>query len=251
MAKKRKPVKPAAHAPASSSSQEKIAISLGDKLKDIGISERTSNQKRATAEQGKSKKPRDQEQPSHKDTPIDGRDDLSRAYFGVTPLKDKGKGRKSDGLPCCCDDSAVGAGSDTVRFNTMIRDGDVVFHGFDINWDRDGDVSAYRRDTDPDVLINLSGKRYHPMATLDLHGMFSNEIELRVSDFVRSQYRLGNRQLLIVHGKGKHSEGGVGVLATYSVKALTQGGAARYVRAFCTADFKHGGSGALAVLLIP
>ena len=54
---------------------------------------------------------------------------------------------------------------------------------------------------------------------------------------------------MIVHGAGKHSEGGQGVLGQCTVEALTSGGAAPLVRAFATAHTRQGGLGALAVYL--
>jgi DNA-nicking Smr family endonuclease len=55
--------------------------------------------------------------------------------------------------------------------------------------------------------------------------------------------------LLVIVGKGLHSEDGYGVLARAAVAALTQGVAAPLVLAVSSAHPKHGGSGALAVIL--
>ena len=70
-----------------------------------------------------------------------------------------------------------------------------------------------------------------------------------VSEFVRKQQRKGTRYLLLITGKGQHSEGGVGVLRDAAVEALTHGGAAPSVLAFSSAHAAHGGTGALAILL--
>ena len=59
----------------------------------------------------------------------------------------------------------------------------------------------------------------------------------------------GISRLLIVHGKGLHSAGGIGVLALAVVDSLTEGRAAALVRALMTAPQRLGGSGALAVQL--
>ena len=79
--------------------------------------------------------------------------------------------------------------------------------------------------------------------------MRSAEVERAVHDFVRDAQRRRARHLLIIVGKGQHSEDGVGVLAEVAVRALSQGGAAPLVAAFASAHSRHGGSGALAVLL--
>jgi DNA-nicking Smr family endonuclease len=70
-----------------------------------------------------------------------------------------------------------------------------------------------------------------------------------VHDFVRAQQRSGVRQVLVIVGKGSHSEDGVGVLGAAAVEALTHSGAAPLVVAFASAHPRHGGSGAIAVLL--
>lgn len=86
--------------------------------------------------------------------------------------------------------------------------------------------------------------------TLDLHGSARAEVEARVSKFVRASHQRGDRVLLIVHGKGNHSEGGLGVLRDATIEALTEGGAAILVKAFVTAKPALGGTGALLVGLV-
>jgi DNA-nicking Smr family endonuclease len=55
--------------------------------------------------------------------------------------------------------------------------------------------------------------------------------------------------VLIIHGKGAHSEGGIGVLEEACVEALTKGGAAPFVEAFATAPARFGGRGAIVARL--
>lgn len=96
----------------------------------------------------------------------------------------------------------------------------------------------------------LSGPGVAPEATLDLHGARADAAERELVRFVRREHRRGRRRLCIVHGKGLHSEGGVGVLADRVVHALTEGGAAPVVLAFATAHPELGGAGALIVQLV-
>jgi DNA-nicking Smr family endonuclease len=116
--------------------------------------------------------------------------------------------------------------------------------------ERDDDhVSGYRADLGPGALAMLKGSRWQPQDTLDLHGYRTREME---SELVPELVRLVNRgvsRLLIVHGKGLHSAGGIGVLGLAVVNALTEGRAASLVRALKTAPLRLGGSGALAVEL--
>jgi DNA-nicking Smr family endonuclease len=116
--------------------------------------------------------------------------------------------------------------------------------------ERDDDhVSGYRADLGPGVLAVLRSSRWQPQDTLDLHGYRTREME---AELVPELLRLVNRgvsRLLIVHGKGLHSEGGIGVLGLAVVDTLTEGRAASLVRALKTAPLRLGGSGALAVEL--
>ncbi len=127
---------------------------------------------------------------------------------------------------------ALVAGS--VRFNVQ-RD-DAFVHGL-------------RSDASVKLLSRLTGKSFAAEASLDLHGRRAAEVARLVSEFVRTKHRSGARSLLIIAGKGLHSEGGVGVLGGSVVDALVQGGAAPLVLAFATPHDNHGGSGAIAVLL--
>jgi DNA-nicking Smr family endonuclease len=119
---------------------------------------------------------------------------------------------------------------------------------FEVRWD-DGLVEGLRKGASDKFLRRLSGAGFEPEATLDLHGLRRAQAERVVHDFVRAEHRRGVRYLLIIVGKGTHSEDGVGVLAEAAVEALTQGIAAPLVSAFATADTRHGGRGALAVQL--
>jgi DNA-nicking Smr family endonuclease len=79
-----------------------------------------------------------------------------------------------------------------------------------------------------------------PQATLDLHGMNSREAEQALENFVLECRRRGLRKVLIVHGKGHHSQGEPvlqGVVRMYLEKSP-------YTGAFGPAERKHGGRGA-------
>jgi DNA-nicking Smr family endonuclease len=71
-----------------------------------------------------------------------------------------------------------------------------------------------------------------------------------VETFVRGHHRRGAKHLLIIVGKGLHSEDGQGVLLPALIDALTKGGAAPLVRCFASAHMTLGGTGAVAVQLI-
>lgn len=111
-------------------------------------------------------------------------------------------------------------------------------------------VEGWRSEGSSKLVMRLSSKGFVPEATLDLHGERVARVTDVVASFVRMHHRRGARHLLIIVGKGLHSEDGVGVLLPALIDALIQGLAAPLVRAFASAHAVHGGTGAVAVLLI-
>ena len=110
-------------------------------------------------------------------------------------------------------------------------------------------VEALRADSSPKLLARIQSKGFTPEATLDLHGLREHQVEPAIERFIRNHQRRGARHILLIVGKGLHSEEGVSVLAPAAISALSQGLAAPWVIAFSTAHAVHGGTGALAVLL--
>jgi DNA-nicking Smr family endonuclease len=130
------------------------------------------------------------------------------------------------------------------------RLGELVGGGVRFKVTRDDDhVQGLREGVSPKHLARIEGRGFSPEATLDLHGERAADVATRVASFVRTARRKCAKHVIVITGKGLHSEGGVSVLRDAAVKALTAGGAAPVVAAFCTAHPDHGGSGALCVLL--
>lgn len=233
----------------SSVSKQKVEQSLGDKLKAAGIFEEIQNRNDPDAQRIAREPPCSRDSELKPDTGKANRDELSRAYLGVRRLE-KRKNRRvrkpseSQGNVKTDDEPTVGR---------LAAEREITLRAapdFEISWDRDGDVSASRRNATMDELCALFQHRFRPEAILDLHGTVARDLEMKVTQFVLSEYRRGIRRLLIVHGKGKHSDDGVGVLVDHLVKVLTRSRISRYVRGFHTAELEHGGSGALAVTLV-
>jgi DNA-nicking Smr family endonuclease len=171
---------------------------------------------------------------------------LNAAYAGVQPIRRPKRGRRAVGPAVRRVTAAPDPGDQAARERlAALVSGGVRF---EIRWD-DGWVQGLRQGTEERVLRRLSGAGFEPEATLDLHGMSREQAMRATHEFVRGQQQRGARYLLIIVGKGLHSEGGVGVLAESAAKALTQGLAAPLVTAFASADARHGGRGALAVML--
>ncbi len=94
------------------------------------------------------------------------------------------------------------------------------------------------------ILRNMRQGHYEAEAILDLHGKTSTEARESLSRFLLQCQRESVKHALIIHGKGRgHS---MPILKNKLNHWLRQ---TEHVLAFCTATPKHGGSGALYVLL--
>jgi DNA-nicking Smr family endonuclease len=117
-----------------------------------------------------------------------------------------------------------------------------------ITVERDGDRIAGRAaGVSGAQLAALASGKCRPEVTLDLHGLTSERAERALSRFVSAAVRDGQRCLLVVPGRGLHSDGGP-VLREVVVDVLT-GPMARHVSCFVTAMSHDGGPGALYVML--
>lgn len=92
--------------------------------------------------------------------------------------------------------------------------------------------------------------------TLDLHGMTQPEAHDALIRYIGASYRMGRRCLIVVTGKGQRSadadnflHGGRGVLQRAVPKWLNQLDLRPMILAIAHAQPKHGGAGALYVLL--
>jgi DNA-nicking Smr family endonuclease len=99
------------------------------------------------------------------------------------------------------------------------------------------------------VLRQLRRGHFKIAARLDLHGQTKKEAHQNLLSFVDRSRRDERRAVLIIHGRGLHSSEGGAVLKTAVVRWLTETPLARAVLAFCPAQPKDGGLGALYVLL--
>ena len=84
------------------------------------------------------------------------------------------------------------------------------------------------------------------MATLDLHGLSKTEAYERMQTFIRRQFSLGHRHVLVITGKGRVGEG---VLRRAVPEWLNEPAMRRMVAGMAIASPEKGGEGALHVLL--
>lgn len=180
---------------------------------------------------------------------------LNDAYDGARPLGSQKKRAKplAEREVAARDRGRIAAAATRERADELAartRLAALVSEGVRFKLRREDDyVEGLRADTSPKLLTRLAGKGFAPEATLDLHGLRVSQVGPAIEKFVRTQQRRGARNVLLIVGKGLHSEDGVSALAPAAVEALTQGLGAPWVIAFSTAHAVHGGGGALAVLL--
>ncbi len=115
----------------------------------------------------------------------------------------------------------------------------------------DGWVEGRREDAPKSRLADLRNGRATPEAEIDLHGMTGDEATKALIAFLARERDRGRAIVRVIHGKGLHSEGGIGVLGDRVLSAIMRGNAGPAVHAFVTASIEGGGSGALLVRLNP
>jgi DNA-nicking Smr family endonuclease len=110
-------------------------------------------------------------------------------------------------------------------------------------------VEGARLGLDPRLLSQLRRGEFSVQAHLDLHGMIQPDAKEAVTSFIVDSVRKGRRTVLIVHGRGLRSPGGLPVLKHAAAQWLSHGIAGGYVLAFATARPTDGGAGAVYALL--
>lgn len=108
---------------------------------------------------------------------------------------------------------------------------------------------GYVRGLDIKTFQQLKAGSLSVAAHLDLHGMNSDQAQESLLFFMRESYMQGHRCVLIVTGRGHNSPGGQSILRRETESWLTRDPLKRVVLAFCTAQPKDGGAGAVYVLL--
>jgi DNA-nicking Smr family endonuclease len=172
---------------------------------------------------------------------------LNQAYRGVAPIRRPQRTRVAPGpKPSPAKVRGADPADDAARERLAALVGGGV--RFEVRWD-EGFVQAQRAGGASSALARAGSARFEPEASLDLHGRQRAEAQRVLGEFVRKEHRRGARRLLVIVGKGQHSEDGVGVLGAAAVETLTAGVAAPLVAAVASAHPTLGGRGALAVVL--
>jgi len=96
-------------------------------------------------------------------------------------------------------------------------------------------------------LTQLRAGKLHTEDTLDLHGQTVELGKQLLREFVVAAHRIGQRCVLIIHGKGTHSDHGAPLREAVLAELL--GPLSGLIHALSTAAPSHGGEGATYLML--
>lgn len=109
-----------------------------------------------------------------------------------------------------------------------------------------GHVFWQRASLRPQEVRRLKRGDFNTSWCIDLHGMTRDEAAQALQQFVVQAQQAGVRHLLVITGKGYHSEGGISVIRTLTQQTLQR---LPMVLAYTSAQPTDGGTGALYVFL--
>ncbi|PIR37628.1 MAG: hypothetical protein COV35_09030 [Alphaproteobacteria bacterium CG11_big_fil_rev_8_21_14_0_20_39_49] len=99
---------------------------------------------------------------------------------------------------------------------------------------------------DKSTAKKLTGGKFQIDARLDLHGKTQDDALHMLRNFINSSYSSGKRNVLVITGKGANNDG---ILKNQVPRWLNNDGLREHIIMFSHAKPKHGGDGALYVLL--
>jgi len=100
-----------------------------------------------------------------------------------------------------------------------------------------------------DLVRSLARGEIVPEAELNLHHLTADTAAHQAERFIEESVASGRRCVLLIHGRGLHSGPGGPALRPALVEFLCRQPLAQHVLAFTSAPPRHGGAGALLVLL--
>jgi DNA-nicking Smr family endonuclease len=110
-------------------------------------------------------------------------------------------------------------------------------------------MHGFVRGLDSKIFQQLKAGSLSAEGHLDLHGQNADQALDSLLFFMRESYLAGRRMVLVITGRGKNSPRGLGILRQELQTWLTREPLRRIVLAFCTAQPREGGTGAVYVLL--
>ncbi len=193
-----------------------------------------------------SKKKKNPEPAKEHDVPQDHRpadkDIFSMAMQGVKPLDGKGRDIAPDKDIQSVEKVETISSLDILK---KLVDGHIEF---DVEYS-DEYIQGYVQGINSKTFRRLKAGNLSIQAHLDLHGLNTLQARMQLLNFMREQYINNNKCVLLIPGRGRNSPLGDPVLRKEVQTWLTHEPLKRVVLAFCSAQPKHGGTGALYVLL--
>jgi DNA-nicking Smr family endonuclease len=176
------------------------------------------------------------------DHPASDENFFQRAMQGVKPLDGKGR----DVVPVTATPKAAPVEPDnSLEILNQLVSGYIEF---DVEYS-DEYVQGHVQGINSGTLRKLKSGNLSVQAHLDLHGLNTMQARIRLLNFMREHYINNRKCLLLIPGRGKNSPLGTSVLRGEVQAWLTREPLKRIVLAFCSAQPRHGGTGALYVLL--
>ncbi len=265
--RKKKP--PPGGGPPTPVAPEKLSSPFAEALRGVRIADAKSDEERAAGPPRKPPVPR-KDPPAPKPSPprapssspsgpvkdalegysYEDRAAFNQAFAGVAPLGAAGAEKRSQRTQprqAVRVSRAPEAVEDAAARSRLAQ---LVAGGFRFTVERDEEwVQGHRAGQRVGPLRELRGGAAGAEAQLDLHGQRETQAIQSLVRFLRAA-RANRRQIVrVIHGRGHHSAGGVGVLGDAVVQAITEGDAAPYVLAFVTCSRAQGGPGALLLRL--
>lgn len=199
--------------------------------------------KKITISAGKKKKPGPEvKKQSLPDEPLSDENVFQRAMQGVKPLDGKGR---DVALVNSAPKAAPVEPDNSLEILNQLVSGHIEF---DVEYS-DEYVQGHVQGINSRTLRKLKSGSLSVQAHLDLHGLNALQARARLLNFMREHYINNRKCLLLIPGRGKNSPMGTSVLRGEIQSWLTREPLKRIVLAFCSAQPRHGGTGALYVLL--
>jgi DNA-nicking Smr family endonuclease len=119
-----------------------------------------------------------------------------------------------------------------------------------MTWEHSDEHSEWiAEDADPGILQRLVAGEFAWQGHIDLHGLTRDPARDAIVRFLASARVQGMRCVLVVHGRGHHSEDSKAVLKPLLQRWLQRAPLKEWVFAYATAKPVDGGAGAMYVLL--
>ncbi len=195
------------------------------------------------SKKNKEKPPAPPSSPDEKEEDKSEEDLFQTAMSGVKPLKGKGRDIPLETEPAS-EGVSLEKESDLDTLYRLVR-GEVEF---DVQFS-DEYIQGYVKSINTRTFRRFKNGELSIEAHLDLHGLNSDQARQELLHFMREQYHQGKTCVLLIPGRGKNSPLGEGVLRNEIQVWLTMEPLKRIVLAFCSALPRHGGTGALYVLM--